>query len=146
MLLRRMTPVPGFGLFRQDMENLFDDFFSRFDGPTRRTRGFPPLNIWEDDERLFVEADVPGLTMNDIDIEVMGNELTIKGRRETPNDEETTYHRRERGMGEFARMITLPVNIDPNNVEAVLKNGVLTVTLPKAEVAKVRKIEVKTEN
>lgn len=144
MLLRRMTTVPNFGLFQNNMGRLFDDFFPGFE--TRRTCGFPALNLWEDGDRLFVEAELPGLTIDDLDIEVMGDELTIKGRREAPSDEGLNYHRRERGVGEFARLVTLPVSIDPSKVEASLKNGVLTVTLPKAEIAKARKIEVKTKD
>lgn len=112
-----------------------------FDEPTLRP--FPALNVWEDGDRLMAEAELPGLRLEDIEVLVVGNELTIKGRRPTPAEIKGSVHRQERGVGEFARTITLPVEIDAEKVEATLKNGVLTVLLPKAEPAKARKIAVR---
>ena len=88
--------------------------------------------------------EVPGVQMSNIEINVVGNELSIKGKRECGCGEGVTIHRQERGSGEFSRFLTLPVAIDAEKVEAVLKNGVLTIKLPKAEAAKPRRIEVKT--
>ena len=143
MLLRKMTPLAGFGQLRRDLDCLFGDFLTDTEGPFSRQRAFPALNIWEDGDRFFVEADVPGLTMDDVHVEVLGNELTLKGQRTASDDENRTFRRRERGVGKFSRVISLPVDIDANNVEAVLKNGVLTVTLPKSEASKMKTIEVK---
>lgn len=112
-----------------------------FDEPTLRS--FPALNVWEDGDRLMAEAELPGLRLEDIDVLVVGNELTIKGRRPTPSEIKGSIHRQERGVGEFTRAITLPVEIDAEKVEATLKHGVLTVLLPKAEPAKARKIAVR---
>ena len=142
MLLQRM-PLAGFGQLRREMDRLLGEFLPELDGALERPLGFPAVNVWEDDERMFVEAEVPGLSMQDLDVEVVGGELLLKGRREAAGHEDVTYHRRERGVGEFMRRITLPVDIDANRVEAALKDGVLTITLPKAEQAKVKKIEVK---
>jgi HSP20 family protein len=75
----------------------------------------------------------------------MGDELTIKGHRKPMAGEKLTYHRQERGTGEFTRLLTLPVEIDADTVEAVLQDGVLTITLPKEEAAKPRQIEVKVK-
>lgn len=108
----------------------------------RRPHSFPALNIWEDASHLYAEAEVPGLSMENIEVLVEGNELTLKGRRGACNDENCTYHRRERGAGEFSRTVQLPVQIDADKVEAKLAEGVLTITLPKAEAAKARKIKV----
>ncbi|MFQ5429297.1 MAG: Hsp20/alpha crystallin family protein [Phycisphaerae bacterium] len=143
MLLQRMTPLAGFGQLRREMDRLFGEFLPELNGALERSWGFPAVNVWEDGERMFVEAEVPGLSMKDLDVEVVGSELLLKGRREASGNEDVTYHRRERGVGEFARRISLPVDIDANQVEAALKDGVLTITLPKAEQAKVKRIEVK---
>ncbi len=106
-------------------------------------RGFPAMNIWQDGEKLYVEAEVPGLTMEDVELTVEGDELTLKGQRRRSEDKEIAYHRQERGVGTFSRTLTLPVDIDADRVEATLKDGVLTVVLPKAEAARPRKIAVK---
>jgi HSP20 family protein len=107
-------------------------------------RALPALNLWDDDARVFVEAEVPGYKMDDLEISVIGNELTITGRRELETAEGTTFHRRERRTGEFTRSLTLPVEIDAEKVQATLKDGILTVELPKAQAALPRKIEVKS--
>ncbi|MBX3413204.1 MAG: Hsp20/alpha crystallin family protein [Pirellulales bacterium] len=109
-------------------------------------RSFPAVNVWENDQELFAEAEVPGLKESDIDIFVVGNELTIKGERKPSEAQEVTYHRRERGAGTFTRVVHLPVDVDSSRVSATLRDGVLTVTLPKAETARPRKIQVVGSN
>ena len=74
---------------------------------------------------------------------MVGDELTLKGRREPEDGQQATYHRRERGTGSFTRVLTLPIEVDADKVEASLAQGVLTIRLPKAESAKARKIQVK---
>jgi len=74
----------------------------------------------------------------------VGNELTIKGRRTPPASDNPTYHRQERATGEFTRVVTLPAEVNADKVEAVLKDGVLSVRLPKAEQARPRKIALRT--
>ena len=76
------------------------------------------------------------------DVTVVGGDLTIRGRRGDAPGEGTTYHRRERGAGEFTRVVRLPIDVDADRVEATLKDGVLLVKLPKAESAKPKKIKV----
>lgn len=105
----------------------------------------PRLNVWEQDDVFYAEAEVPGLRQEDLELSVVGNELTIKGRRETAAEksgEQAVYHRRERNVGEFTRVVTLPAEINPDAVTASLTGGVLTVKLPKAEAAKPRRINV----
>jgi len=132
---------------RGEMERLFEDFAHDWPALGRVTRlhgrGFPSLNVWEDERNLYAEAEVPGMKMDDLDITVLGNELTIKGRRNDLPEDEVTYHRRERGVGPFSRVLRLLVDVDADQVRANLLNGVLTITLPKAAAAKPRKIEVK---
>lgn len=124
-------------------DRFFDDAFRQlFDAPSMRTP-FPALNVWEDGDNLVAEAEVPGLKLEDIELLALGNELKIKGRRPEVREPNVAVHRMERSAGEFARTITLPVEIDSNKVEATLRDGILTIMLPKAEPSKVRKIPVK---
>jgi HSP20 family protein len=103
------------------------------------------MNLWEDEAKFMVEAELPGMELADIEILVDGgNQLTVKGERKSPLQDKATWHRQEREFGQFVRTITLPANIDADRVEAVLKNGVLTISLPKPEEIKPRKITVKT--
>lgn len=136
----------GIDELKREMDRLFNAF-----GTTGRPRwphtcaaAYPALNIWDAGDTLCVEAEVPGVNKDDLEILAVGNELTVKGRRQPFNGEKTAYHRHERGVGEFTRSITLPVEVDAAKVEAVLDNGVLTLRLPKAENAKPRQITVKT--
>ncbi len=105
-------------------------------------RGFPPVNIWDDGERFYAEAELPGVQQADVEVFTIGDELTLRGKRSPQESTDVTYHRRERGAGEFERVIALPAQLDAERVEARLHNGVLTVSIPKAEAAKPRKITV----
>lgn len=128
-------------------ERLFDNLLNRnmlFSPGTARRASFPALNVWEDHDHLFVEAEVPGVKMEDIDITIVGDELSISGERKPPAEEEATLHRQERSSGKFQRGLKLPVEINAEAIEATLKAGVLKLRLPKAPQAKPRKIEVKT--
>lgn len=103
---------------------------------------FPAVNLWETGDTLHAEAELPGFKFEDIEVFVEGHDLTIKGRRELAVDEQATLLRRERVSGSFTRKLTLPVEIDGQNVTATLRDGILRVTLPKAPAARARKIEV----
>jgi HSP20 family protein len=132
------------GTLRNEVDRLFGDFFGPA-GTTANTsaRAFPALNVWEQDDVLNVEAEVPGLKTDDLDISVIGSQLVIKGRRADFDEQGVAFHRRERGVGEFTRTIQLPVDVNADAVQAKLTDGVLLLTLPKAEAAKPRKIQVK---
>jgi HSP20 family protein len=106
--------------------------------------GFPPLDVWEDADHVFVEAELPGLDLKELEIYVTGgNQLIIKGERKVNVPEKGVWHRQERSFGSFSRSLTLPFNVDADKVEAHLENGVLLVKLPKHESARPRKIPVK---
>ena len=108
------------------------------------TASFPAMNMWEDNEHYFLEAELPGFEMNAIELMASeGNQLTISGERQPPAIEGGTWHRRERGFGRFNRIVTLPAAFNADKVQAQLRDGVLLVKLPKAEEAKPRRIEVK---
>ena len=130
---------------QSEMNRLFDRWGGT-DGPLPGFAGFPALNIWENDEHCFVEAELPGVELKDLDITVTGgNQLTLKGERHAAKLENGVWHRQERSFGQFSRTLTLPFHVDPEKVEARLDNGVLTVKLAKHESAKPRKIAVKAE-
>ncbi len=139
---------------RNEVDRAFGEVFGDFFGERPwlgarlglRERSFPAVNVLEDEERLQVEAEVPGLRMDDLELLVKGNELTIKGERQDVEQEGVTYHRRERGTGSFCGVVRLPVDVDADKVEARLENGVLTIILPKASSARPRKIEVRARS
>ncbi len=132
-----------------DMRRLQDEMnrvFGRAPGNGERTGIYPPLDLWQDDENLYVEAELPGMDMNDLEIYVTGgNQLSLKGERKPPKVERGNWHRQERGYGSFSRMVELPHDVDDEKVEAEFRHGVLTITLPKREETRPRKIAVKSE-
>jgi HSP20 family protein len=108
------------------------------------TPGYPSINVWTNDDGAVVTAELPGVEPNDIDISVVGDTLTLTGSR-APDEpgEGGTYHRRERRHGRFTRAVKLPFPAEPDRVEAVFEKGVLSVSLPRLEADKPRKIAVR---
>jgi HSP20 family protein len=107
---------------------------------------YPPVNLWEDEDFVYAEAELPGLKLPDLEITVTAdNQLTLKGKREPAAPEKVEWHRQERGFGTFERTIALPVRVDAGKVEARLENGVLTIKMAKSSAAKPKKIPVKAE-
>jgi len=130
---------------QDEMNRLFDRWGVSGGRMFSRAPAFPALNVWEDDDNLFVEAELPGLELDDLEIYVTGeNQLSLKGERKVPTLEKGTWHRQERGYGAFSRLVELPYGVKADRVTAQFRNGVLTVTLPKREEVKPRKIEVKS--
>jgi len=143
--LMRWDPFGEMRGLRERMDRVFDDFF-------RSPRLIPwesaefvfPLDVYETEDSLVVKAPLPGVRPEDVDISITGDILTIKG--ETRGEEEVkreNYHRRELRYGSFCRSVPLPTQVEHGKAEAVFEQGVLTVTLPKAEEAKPKTIKVK---
>jgi HSP20 family protein len=149
MRLTRWQPFsPVFGQLQQ-LQNEMNRLFDRWGDDGGRLFGlisaFPPVNMWEDADNVYVEAELPGLDLKDLEIFVTGgNQLSLKGERKQSLPEKGVWHRQERTAGTFARVLTLPINVDPDKVEARLENGVLRLKLAKHEAAKPRKIPVKS--
>jgi len=145
MAFRRFNGGFPVDQLRGEVDRLFGDFFGP-DSALQRSlvpaRVFPALNVWQDGDNLFAEAELPGVKSEDLDISVVGNELTVKGRRPESNEAGTSFHRRERGAGEFVRVVRLPFEVNAEKVQASLQDGVLRLTLPKADAAKPHKIQV----
>lgn len=144
MLAHRIFPLATLNDCFGEMDRVFGTFRDSGYAPIARLRNIPPVNISEDDKNVYVEVEVPGLTMENLAVEVIENQLTIKGSREQINEESRTYHRRERTFEEFTRSFKLNTEVVSENVEAVLNNGLLTVTLPKRPEVQPKRIEVKT--
>ena len=125
---------------RDEVDQLFRGYSE--DGPATGVL-YPALNVWEDEANYYAEAELPGFRLADVEVHVRGSELSLSGERKTEEKEDATWHRRERGVGKFHRTLELPLPVEADRVRASLQNGVLTVTLPKAEAAKPRKIQVK---
>lgn len=141
-MLRRPISWREMDRLRRDMDRLFETTYRGL--PRWQGANFPQLNIWTNDEEgAIVTAELPGVTPDDLEIEVTGDTLTLKGKR-TPDeaDSSSTYHRRERMVGEFTRTVQLPYTVDKDNVEASLNSGVLQINLPRAEDEKPRKITI----
>jgi len=131
----------GLRVFQDTMNRLLSD-----SGGTTRPWA-PAVDILENENELVLKADVPGLEFKDIDIQIENGTLTLKGERKFEKDENSKgYHRLERSYGSFVRYFTLPDTVASDQVHADYKNGVLTVTLPKKEIAKPRSIKVQVTN
>jgi HSP20 family protein len=118
--------------------------FNRATAPVTAAVVGVPLNVWEDEQALYVEADLPGLDPATIDVTVTeGTHLTVQGERPAPAADRTGWVRRERPVGKFSRSVVLPTLVDTDKVEARYVDGVLKLTLPKHEAVKPRKVQVK---
>jgi HSP20 family protein len=103
----------------------------------------PPVDIFEDEHNITIQAELPGMEEKDIDVSLENNVLTISGERKLENEEKKeNFHRIERSYGRFTRSFTLPPTVDPENVNAEFNNGVLKVTLNKREEAKPKQIKI----
>jgi HSP20 family protein len=131
---------------RDAMDRLFEESFVRPSrrGEETRTRRYLrlPLDVYTTPDEIVIEASLPGLTPEEVDITVDGDRLTIKGELRPPL-ENVDYLFKERPYGAFSRTLTLNVPVEADRAEAVFENGVLTLTLPKAEETKPKAIEVK---
>jgi len=129
--------------FNREMTNLLDNIFDGSHFAMSHPRVFPAVNIWEDGECLYAEAELPGVDPKDVDVQVMGTTLTIRGEKKHEKEERRRdYHFVERRYGSFQRIVQLPTSVDSNKVDASFKDGVLTVTIAKRPEAKPRRITI----
>ncbi|MBN1833764.1 MAG: Hsp20/alpha crystallin family protein [Deltaproteobacteria bacterium] len=152
MLLRRLSdwPASRWASPFEELERMQGQMDRLTGGLSRGFFGepaagvFPLMNVTEDNDNFYVRAELPGLKPDELNISVTGDTLSLSGERKIPaEDEKAQYHRREREAGKFSRIVTLPSQVDTGKVEARCKDGILTITLPKAETAKPKQITIK---
>lgn len=145
MLAHRLN-FPLADRIEREMGGLLDSFLDGGRWGMARAQSFPPVNVWEDSERLYVETEIPGIDPKEVDVRLEGNVLTIRGEKKQEQEEKRrNYHYVERQYGAFHRSVQLPASVDPEKVEAGYHDGVLTVTIAKRPEATARRITVKSE-
>lgn len=145
MSLIRWEPFRDLISLREAMDRLFEEAFVRPWGTLTRWEG-PAVDMYETENAVVVKAAIPGVDPKDVEISVTGDTLTIRGEIKKEEEvKEENYIRRERHYGSFCRSFLLPTKVVADDAEAVFENGVLTLTLPKAEEVKPKTIKVKTK-
>ena len=143
MLVSRWQPFSWSPVqeFQEEMRLVRERFAAR--NRPALADSYPPVNIWGDSDRVYAEAELPGMQLDHLEIYVTEeNLLTIQGERRQRELDKGVWYGQERGFGQFSRTIVLPVIVDADKVEARFEDGVLFVTLPKSEAAKPRRISV----
>jgi HSP20 family protein len=150
-----MKPEP----FSREIDRIFDSFFGTSDRGVRRW--IPPMDLVEADDHFVLKADLPGLSDDDVAIEVHDGTLRISGERKNEHEQRESgsaastrlgrvgadgFHRVERSFGSFSRSLTLPDGIDPDSIKAEFHDGVLEVRIPKPEERKPRRIAISSGN
>jgi len=123
------------------MDSWFDNFFGDDGGTLGRAWAGMPVALWDDEDHFYVEAELPGVIESDVDVTVHNGMLFIRGERRPEEGRRYLYN--GRSFGRFERVITLPEAVNTDDVQAVLKDGILSITLPKSPEAKPRKISLR---
>jgi len=140
---------PGWDLFREmaRLQRRMSRLYEETLGPSVsrwRAGVYPPVNISEDHDNVYVRAELPGVTPENLEITIHEGNLILRGERQIPAEEkQANFHRRERESGFFRRVLRLPQAVNPNKVEAACQDGILTIKLAKPEEVKPRKVKVK---
>ena len=151
MIHATWKPISDLFQIHDGMDKMFEDFFGGKRSAPSQTAGtewdwVPSVDILEAGDRVEIRAELPGVSSEEVTISVMDDTLTLKGKKkQVEGADEDTYHRAERSYGRFNRAFKLPANLQAESVEAKFKDGVLTISLPKAEKAKPTEVEIKTE-
>ena len=146
MALARWTPMRNLASFQDEMNRMFNQFFQ---GGTGEEAGWgvrtwaPPVDIYETDDALILKAELPGVSKDDVSIDIHQNTLILRGQRKHEAEvKEENYHRVERAYGTFQRSFMLPTLVDQEHVQATYTDGVLELRLPKSEAAKPKRIAI----
>jgi HSP20 family protein len=151
MIVRQLNPwspdwnTPGNALarMRRDVETLMERLTGvSADGSVAGV--FPPMNVSEDLDHYYVCALIPGIDASQLNVTVVHQTIAVSGTRQSPEAEGVSYHRKERAEGPFSRSVTLPGSFDGARIDAKYADGILTLTLPKPEEAKPRRVTVQT--
>jgi HSP20 family protein len=140
MYYSSLNPWRELNRIQNEMNRIFDD------SSWQSRREYPAVNLWSNADKALITAELPGYLKKDVDISLTGDVLRIHGSRKAPECKDNEcFHRQERSYGVFDREIQLPFNIDSGKVNASFNNGVLTISLPRAEADKPKTIEIKTK-
>ena len=145
MLVKWQNPARSlFSL--NDVDNIFDDFFNRRVLQPTETEISPRLNVEENDNEWLISAELPGVAKEDVKVNFQDNVLTISGEKKfEKEDKDKNYHRVERSYGKFSRALNINSTVLADKIDANYKDGILTISLPKAEEAKPKLIDVKVK-
>lgn len=151
MALIRWEPVAELGTIQNEMNRLFNTFFDQ-SNPTGRNSGasrrwIPAMDLVETGDHYVLRADLPGLSDEDVNVQLEDNVLTISGERKAEHEtQQEGYYRLERAFGAFSRSLTLPEGIDPDGVQAHFDRGVLEIRIPKPAQKKPRQVQISLGN
>lgn len=142
------TPAGGILSMQREINRMFDSFFRGGAGEDEGlfpSAWIPAVDLAESDGEFTVKAELPGIDRSDVRITMQDNVLTIRGEKKQEKEEKGKYRRVERSYGAFERSFALPAPVKSDRVEAAFRDGILTITLPKAEEARPRQIDVKVK-
>jgi HSP20 family protein len=141
MAIVRWEPAREVDSLQTEVNRVFDAFFGQGTGPSRRW--VPAMDLVETEDHLVLKADLPGLSRDDVEIEIKDGVLTVSGERGADDEEKSEgYFRVERSFGRFSRSLTLPKGVEADSVEADFDDGVLEVRIPKPEERKPHRVEI----
>ena len=132
-------------LFRSNLDRMFTDYDRSYgeDYGWKIINGAPRTNLFDNGDKLQVIAEVPGMSKEDLKVRIQGNYLELSGTRKSDAPEGYKAHRVERNITEFTRSFTLPSEVNADKIEALLRDGLLTLVLPKVEAARPKQINIK---
>ncbi len=149
-MLQRWSPFTDIDRVWDEMDRLLGESFPRVRPAARMGSFRPAMDLYDQGDELVFKAVIPGAKSEDIELSVEQNTLTIRGKfgytLDADNVKNTTWYRREIGSGQFAESVTLPFPINTERAEAHFEDGILTLSLPKADQARTRRIPVKSSN
>jgi HSP20 family protein len=144
MALIRWEPIAELNTIQNEMNRLFNTFVDQSAPTGAGRRWVPPMDLLETTENYVLRADLPGLSDDDVNVQLQDNVLTVSGERNAEHDQQQEgYHRLERAFGAFSRSLTLPDGVDPDAVHAHFDRGVLEIRIPKPEQKKPRQVQIK---
>jgi HSP20 family protein len=146
MAITRWDPFRDFSILQERMNRVFEDAAGRGwknDEPSATTSWSPAVDIYETDNEILVQAELPGVERKDIALQLENNVLTLKGERKFEKEtSQENYHRIERSYGGFSRAFTIPTTVDDDKIRADYKDGILKIALPKKEQVKAKQIKI----
>ncbi len=144
MDITRWDPLRDITNLRDEIDRLFDSFFGRTPAMVEREMmWYPAINLEETEDKFIVKAELPGMSKEDIKVQVTEDGILISGERKFEKEEKgKTYHRVEMAYGKFQRAIAFPAPVEPDKAKASYKDGILVIEVPKSEKAKPKEIEI----